>query len=421
MFNSLNECTVKWTSPKEVAAVFLHLGIPIKIIDKELTKKASKEYGLDKTFYKNSVGGPELKKYADKFPIIPIYLDYQKYLKASTTFGKSWLTDNLNPVTNRIHTNFWQILNTGRSSSSKPNVQQIPCYKHAEFHPTYQAHRSCFEADSGHKFVVRDYSGQELRILAEMSNEDSMLDEFMHGRGDLHSLTAMKVYSKIQGKEIEVNKKKNIHLRNNAKILNFAMSYGAGAYKISKGLNVSQEEAQDIIDSFFKAFPKLNNYFKTGHDFVKSKGYVVVDPLTRRRSYFPFYKKYLALHEKVESFKVLQRMDRSLKLDKEIWSDYYTLKGIMERASQNYRIQGLAASMTKIALIYFYNYLLDNNLFEQVEITVVLHDEIVVTTTDSFAGDIDKILSKCMVDAGSHFCKRIPMKVSGGPCAIWDH
>jgi DNA polymerase-1 len=415
LFDNKPRCLVNWNSPKEVAKAFSSMGIPTKVLDKELTKKAAREYGIERDFYKDSVGGPELKQYADKFEIIPMFLDYQKYNKASSTFGEDWLNDNINPITGRVHTSFWQILNTGRSSSSSPNVQQIPCYKSNKFQPTYQAHRTCFVAPEGYKFVVRDYSGQELRILAEMSNEDAMIEEFVNGKGDLHSLTATKVYG------VEVKKHKNPELRQDAKMLNFAMSYGAGAYKIAKALNKSQEEAQGIIDSYYNAFPKLENYFKGGHRFVRANGYVVIDPLTKRRSYFPFYEKYLKLHEVVEDFKRKQRRDRSLKLDKQIWSDYYTYKGIMERASQNYRIQGLAASMTKIALIYFYNHLLENDLFDDVEINLVLHDELVVMAKEELAEEIDKVLTDCMMKAGKHFCKRIPMQVSGGPCKVWDH
>ena len=110
LFHSKPECTVKWTSPKEVAKLFGKMGIPTKIIDKELTKKAAREYGIERNFYKDSVGGPELQQYADKFEIIPLYLDYQKYSKAASTFGRDWLKDNINPVTGRVHTNFWQIL-----------------------------------------------------------------------------------------------------------------------------------------------------------------------------------------------------------------------------------------------------------------------------------------------------------------------
>lgn len=254
-----------------------------------------------------------------------------------------------------------------------------------------------------------------------MSNEDAMIDEFVNGTGDLHSLTASKVYSEIRGEYVKVDSKTNTGLRQNAKTLNFAICYGAGAYKIGKALKVSQEEAQKIIDSFFAAFPKLDAYFKEGHKFVREHGYIVIDPVTRRRSYFPFYDKYLKLHHEVENFKSKQRLDKNAKLDKSTWSDYYTLRGIMERTSQNYRIQGLAASMTKIALVLFYEYLLQHDLFDDVEMILVLHDEIVVMAKDDLVERIDEVLTECMLKAGKTFCKRIPMQVSGGPCTVWDH
>lgn len=223
LFNSTPKCTAKWTSPKEVASVFQTLGIPTKILDKEKTKRAEEEYGIEMEFFKDSVGGPELAQYSKEFPIIPLYTDYQKYNKASTTFGDKWLNDNVNPITGRIHSSFWSILATGRSSSAKPNVQQIPCFKDKDFHPSYQAHRTCFEAIKGSKFIVKDYSGQELVVLAEMSSEEAMIDEFVNGTGDLHSLTASKIYSQIRGEYVEVNKKVNSGLRQVGKTINFAL------------------------------------------------------------------------------------------------------------------------------------------------------------------------------------------------------
>jgi DNA polymerase-1 len=421
LFNQVPKCTIKWTSPKEVAKVFSELGIPTKIIDKEKTKKAEEEYGIEMEFYKDTIGGPELEQYAKQFPIIPIFLEYQKYAKASKAFGNKWLKDNINSVTGRVHSSFWQILNTGRSSSSKPNVQQIPSYKDKDFHPTYQAHRTCFEAPEGYKLVVKDYSGQESRVLAELSNESSMINEFVNGTGDLHSLTASKVYSSIRGEYVHVDKKTNTGLRQNAKTLNFAISYGAGAYKIAKGLKVSEEEAQKIIDNYYESFPMLEAYFKNGHKFIKDNGFIIIDPVTRRRSYFPLYDRFVKLNKQIEEFKKIQRINKEAKLDRSIWSDFYTLKGIMERISQNYRIQGLSASMTKIALVLFYQYLLEHNLFDKVEIILVLHDEIVVMAKDEEVERIDKVLTDCMLKAGKVFCKRIPMEVSGGPCTVWDH
>lgn len=110
LFNSEPKCTVKWTSPKEVAEVFKTIGIPTRILDKEKTKRVEEEYGIEMEFYKDSVGGPELAQYSKEYPIIPLFLDYQKYNKASTTFGDKWLSENINPITGRIHSSFWPIL-----------------------------------------------------------------------------------------------------------------------------------------------------------------------------------------------------------------------------------------------------------------------------------------------------------------------
>jgi len=419
LFTSRPRCAIEWTSQKQVVPLFRKLGIPTRIIDKDKTRSAAEKLGMDIEIYKDSIGKAEISQYASKFEILPIYLLFKKYEQASTTFGHEWLK-NINPTTKRVHSDFWQILNTGRMASRKPNVQQIPSYKSKE-RLSAEAHRSCFIAPEGRTLIVKDYSGQELRILADVSGEDSMIEEFIHGKGDLHSLTASKVYSSIENKHIPVNKKENAHLRSVGKTLNFAISYGAGAYKISKGLGISSDEAQDIIDSYYSSFPKLRDYFSKGHSFARSNGYILIDSYLGRRSYFAFFEKFKEMRELIEVANDLRRRGDSMELPKSFWSEFYIMKGSMERASQNYRIQGLAASMTKIALLMFYQDLKKKNLLDTVKIVLALHDEIVVEAPIGIAEEINDLLGKFMIDAGKLFCPSVPMIAEGGITKIWDH
>lgn len=433
LFTQEPHCVIEWSSQNQVVPLFKKLGIPTKILDKDKTNEAAEKYGIDVEVYKDSIGKLEIEKYAKKFPFIPLYLEYKKYQKAVTTYGEEWVHKYTNPTTNRVHTNMWQILDTGRSASSNPNLQQIPSFKSKDKIPA-EAHRTCFIAPEGRKLVVRDYSGQELRILADLSEEPSMIDEFVHGSGDLHSLTASKVYSKIRNEHVPVNKNvrdssgrivyaaQNEHLRQVGKTLNFAISYGASAYKISKGLSISTEEGQEIIDSFFAAFPGLNKFFKKGHKFILRNGYILVDKITGRRSYYKYYDDYLSKLKLLVDAKEKESLTgETVDLPKKFWSEFFTAKGEMERKSQNYRIQGLAASMTKAALVMLYDILYSEKLLDEIKLILVLHDEIVLEASDEYSEYADEQLSTCMVNAGRIFCPKVPMKTDGGISQVWEH
>jgi DNA polymerase-1 len=171
--------------------------------------------GEDVEIYKYQTGKVELERFKDN-ELVNKFLLYKKYQKAVTTYGLDWLNKFINSVTKRVHSSFDQIKSTGRLGSYSPNVQQIPSFKSPD-KLSCEAHRTCFVAPEGWSLITKDFSGCELRILADYSNEQSMIDEFVLGTGDLHSLTASKVFRK------KVDSKTNKHLRQIGKTLNFAI------------------------------------------------------------------------------------------------------------------------------------------------------------------------------------------------------
>lgn len=409
LFTGKPSVIVNWGSPKQVVEVFKYFNVPTKVEDKVKSKK------LGKKVFKDSVSVVEIGKYAKDYPIVDLFLKYSKYEKAAGTFGKKWEETHIHERTGRVHSSFWSIQKTGRMSSNNPNIQQIPSVKSKESY-WYEKHRTAFSVPEGRTLVVRDYSGQELRVMSSISKEDSMIKEFNEGTGDLHSLTASKVYSTLRGEHVEVSKKVNGDLRTIGKMLNFAISYGASAYKIAQGAKCSEEEAENIIESFFTAFPKLNSFFTKGHHFVKENGYVLIDEFTKRRSYIPGFKEFKELEEMTEVYR-----QTGTKPPKSHWSRYFTLKGSMERASQNYRIQGSSASMTKMSLIFMYDYLKKEDLFGKIDILLALHDEIVLEADDEYAELANDSLNKFMVEAGNYFSPLVPMISDGGTTKVWDH
>lgn len=132
---------INWNSNPQVSKVFKHLGIPVTILDKKALEQGD-------VIYKDSVASIHMKQYSEKFPIVDMYLKYKEYRKLHTSYGLNFLS-KINPITNRIHSNFMQLLNTGRIASTNPNLQQIPRDKE---------YRECIEAPEGRTFVIADYS-----------------------------------------------------------------------------------------------------------------------------------------------------------------------------------------------------------------------------------------------------------------------
>lgn len=199
------EVDINLSSSRQVVELCRALGIPTEIKD----KKKSKEKGHD--IFKDSVEERHLKKYSGKHPIIPLYLEYKKYEKATGTYGKAFI-DLLNPMSGRLHSSYKQILSTGRIASNSPNLQNIPS------EANFPGFRVCFRSPKGKLLAVSDYSQQESRLLAELAIEDSLIEFFNSGDGDFHSFTAVKMF----GTRF-VSKKETPRLRALAKVLNFGI------------------------------------------------------------------------------------------------------------------------------------------------------------------------------------------------------
>lgn len=425
LFTNKPKVNINLSSPKQVALLFKVLGIPHKVLDKDKTRELKDKYDIEQEIYKNATGATELERYEEIYPFLKIFLRYKKYQKATSTYGIEWLK-NINKVTGRVHGNCNPLQNTGRIAIFGPNLQQVPSVKSKE--PTSaELHRTCFMSPIGRKLVVRDYSNQEIRYIGHLAQEESIIEEYLTGSEDIHSLTASRVFSSIRGTEVKVSKKQNADLRNMIKPVVFGSLYGIGPGKLSKNLKITQDEAEEILDTFYKVYSGLDDYFKECHRLVKQRGYIIIDSVTNRKFYFKEFDHYKLLVEKINKFKKYQEVcrDRGIepkfKLKSQIWSEYYTIKGKMERNSQNYPIQGGCASMTKAALIMLYDWMVEKDLFHKISIVLALHDEIVLEVDEDIAVKANSKLDEFMVKAGQIFCPSIPMKSSGGITDVWDH
>lgn len=387
MFSTEVETTIEWSSPSQVVRLMNSLGIETKIPDKKT--------GV----MKDSVDAKHLSKFKTLFPIIPLYLDYKEHEKNVNTYGDNFLS-NINPITGRIHSSFWQVLDTGRISSVGPNLQNIPADEET---------RSCFVSEEGSILTISDYSSQEPRVTADKCLDPSLVEFFTNGDGDMHSLVATKMYTVINGKETIVNKvNENKHLRQIGKILGLKLDYGGSAWTVKDDLGVSQEEAQKFIDAYFAAFPGKKAYFKSAVDQALRDGYILLNTVTKRRSW-------------CDNFEWIKECRANYHtLDKVTRSTYFKRKGSLERNAQNYPIQGTAADMTKTACILIHQTLAACGLSDIIEIVALVHDEIVTEEPLAYQAQAEEIVKEAMIQAGKLYCKTVSMKVEPNSCLFWQ-
>ena len=322
-------------SPKQVGQVlFDRMEIPYR-----WRKTSSGQYSTDMA---------KLTELAVDHEIVNKILTYRKYTKLKSTYVDA-LPQLINPKTNRIHSNFNQArAATGRLSSDNPNLQNIPIRDEAG-----REIRKAFEPrNSDYILLAADYSQIELRLIAEISQDEAMLEAFIQGN-DFHRATAAKVYD-VPYDEVTADQ------RRNAKTVNFSITYGAGATNLSRQLNIKRTEATELIKEYFKQFQGLKKYMENTVEFAREKGYVQT-MLGRRRNL------------------------------RDINSKNGLLRSTAERIAINTPIQGTAADMIKVAMINIQKQLEDDNY--QSKMILQVHDELVF---DVYKPELEKL--KAMVE-----------------------
>lgn len=433
-------CAIQWSSSQKVIQFFKYLGFCPKEKSKE-TKKLEYTVGakallklLPKpykdAFIKDEVEEKVLTKESCNEDIMFNYLLLKKSEQAVTTFGKDFLK-YIHPITGRIHTTYKQILNTGRISSNKPNIQNIPQEK---------GYRMAFIAPEGKILINADYSSQESRDLAEISGDQDMLDFFNLGHpifgDDYHSFTGTKMFRIIRNDpNLIVSKKTHPDERNAAKAIGFKIAYGGSAYTLKDDFGVEEEVAQQFIDGYFEAFPSLRDDFEKAKKKAVELGYIEIDPITHRRWFFKEYKHMQDLNKQAwacypENYKdlsIAQRIDVKEELKqthpelKDLWSEYFSLKGKLERDALNFRIQGLAASQMKMSGIILRRFIMNNQLEDIMYITSLIHDEVIVETTIEYSEQASIETRKAMIEGGNKFCKKVKMEAVPLITPFWYH
>ena len=325
-------------SPKQLGVIlFEKLGLPV-------IKKTKTSY---------STNAEVLDKLKDQSPIIDKIIEYRQIVKLNSTYVEGLLSI-INPIDGRIHSSFNQtITTTGRISSTEPNLQNIPVKLEMG-----RNIRKVFISDKECKLVDADYSQVELRVLAHMSQDETMIDAFKHNE-DIHTKTASQVFNVSMD---EVTSKQ----RSDAKAVNFGIVYGKSDFGLSEDLNIPVKQAKEYIENYFNKYNKIKEFMDNIIEDASSNGYVTT--ILNRRRYIP-----------------------------EIKSSNFMLRNAGKRAAMNAPIQGSAADIIKIAMINVYKKLEENNLKSKLILQV--HDELIVEAVDSEIDIVKNIVKDEMENA----------------------
>ena len=324
----------------------------------------------------------ELILHVDEHSFVKELITYKKLSKLSSSFGENFL-DFINPVTGRIHQDIWQVVSTGRMSSSKPNLTNIP-----KKGVLGKRMRACFKAGSGKVLVGGDFNGCEIRIIAEGSQDPVFLSECRKPDGDLHTKVACLMFgiSPDEVKEAPDFLNGAIY-RDVAKIINFGLAYGMTEYKLSATLQIPPAQAKKMLNKYFELFPKVFSFMTMLGEYGKHNGCIRTFRPFRRIRWF-------------DEWSELNGMERKRRM--------YVL-GEIERASKNMPIQGTAGDILKLSLITLNNLVLIKRY--PVKIVNVIHDEILTECDESFSAEWKEYMGKGMRKSAESVIKTVPMLV----------
>ena len=421
-FDLTPKCTINWSSSRQVVEVAKKLGFDTTVQDKKTGE--NKDSVLEKHLKTQ-------KGINDEF--LDLYFTYQEYAKVVSSFGQGHL-NAINPKTNRLHTVYRQLgAASGRMSCGSqqpntelaklkkispkectfPNIQQLP-----SDHET----RSCFTAEEGNLYCSCDFSALESRLGADIYQEQSMIEEFLYKSGDIHSLVAKACFPELKDKTTEEIKRDFPHLRKRAKPIGFSQQFGGSASAIAQSLGCPIEEAERIANAYLEGFPGIAKFKIEGSKSVRDKGYVLMCKYTGHKMYWWDHDKWL---------------DRQKSFTPEFWENYrlyhkgtgdaialdvrehFQAASKWDRMALNSPTQGTGIVILKSAMTDFFNYIVDNGLFNKVKIVALVHDEANIEYPKNL--NMDKVLKECMESAANKYCKSLPIPAEAAVGDHWIH
>ena len=346
------------SSPKQVGEILFEV---LKITEKPKKTKTG-QY---------ATGEDVLSKLENKHPIVAKILQYRELVKLKNTYVDT-LPELVNKRSGRIHTSYNQVVAvTGRLSSDNPNLQNIPIRTELG----KEIRKAFIPRDKDFVLLSADYSQIELRIIAELSKDEAMIEAFKSGQ-DIHQATAAKVYS-VDPDKVTADQ------RRNAKMVNFGIIYGISAFGLADRLNIPRAEAKTIIENYFQKYPGIKDYMDAAVENARSKGYV--ETIMGRKRYL-----------------------------RDINSNNQTVRGFAERNAINAPIQGSAADMIKIAMINIQKDMVAKKMRSKMLLQV--HDELVFDAHKTEIDALKTLVEKRMTTA---IKMDVPIEVGMGTGKNW--
>ncbi|WP_420402127.1 DNA polymerase I [Flagellimonas sp.] len=345
-------------SPKQLGEILFE---KMKLVDKPKKTKTG-QY---------STAEDVLSYLAKDHEIIQNVLDFRGLTKLKSTYVDA-LPNEVQQHSGRVHTDYMQtVAATGRLSSNNPNLQNIPIRTERG----RQVRKAFIPRDENYTLLAADYSQIELRIIAALSEEDTMIEAFKNGE-DIHASTASRVFN-VPIEEVTREQ------RGNAKTVNFGIIYGVSAFGLSNQTDLSRTEAKELIETYYKTYPKLRNYMGDQVDFARDNGYVQT-VLGRRR--------YL----------------------KDINAGNQVVRGAAERNAVNAPIQGSAADIIKIAMINIHKKLTEGGF--KTKMLLQVHDELVF---DAYNPELEEVKKLIKTEMENAYELAVPLDVEMGLGDNW--
>ena len=446
-FDLTPKCTINWASTQQVVPLLKKLGFNTTVQDKKtgedkdsaMEKVLKKQKGINDEFLRLYLGKGEE---GDE----DYFAGYNGSAKVVTSFGQGHL-NAINPNTGRIHTIYRAIgCDTGRMScGSKDNnndlakLKGLPInpslkqkkegkgcgYPNIQQLPSDEITRSCFTSEEGYLFCSCDFSAIESRLGADIYQEKSMIDEFLYGGGDLHSLCAYMVYTKEIPRDTPIKNIKKLypHLRKDVKAIEFSQQFGGTAYAIQNAMGCTLEKAQEFADSYAKGFPGIAKFKEKASKTVREKGYIELCNITGHKTYWSEFNNW---------------KDEQLSYTQEFWEEYKNIHkpnkdkvylsvkkhfqqvSKYERKALNSPTQGTGAIILKDSQINLFNWVVDNGYFGKCKLVCLCHDECNWEFPKELS-DFPTLVKTYMEKSAAKYCKSLPIPAEVNVGNKWLH
>lgn len=436
-FNTDPICLINWASSSQVITLANLLGFNTSIVDKKTGE--DKESVLEKHLKGQ-------KGINDEF--LTLYFNYKEHEKVVSTYGQKYL-NAINPITGRIHTQFRQIgASSGRMACGSKQINtdlaklkglplnsngkdkgKVCSYPQLQNLPADEQTRSAFVPEPENEMCSCDYSALESRLGADIYNDQAMIDEYLYGSGDIHSLVAKACFKELADVDVKDIKKLYPKLRSKAKAPEFAKQFGGGVLSIAGSLNCTMELAQQIADDYDNYFQGISTFAKQAAINVQKLGYVLINPITGHKLYWHDWEEWKEMKGTFtkEYWEMYRGMKESLSTSefnntimKQEVSAHFKSMSKWGRMGLNSPTQGSGIIILKYAMTLFFRWIVDNGLFNIVLICNLVHDEAVIEYPKTMPHVAVK-LKELMEYSSGIYCKALPIPAESSIGSHWIH